>query len=145
MTRYALRFRDGTIQVRRVADDEEIARFQARGDRDIYVFGFSPDGRYLATTHSPGYALTVWDIDRRAVAVNDPGPVHGDAARFSPDSRRIALAHEDRRASWSYDLATGQPSRRWRGPGAGRTWPSGRTEPRSRSFTMSEAPDLPDH
>ena len=68
MTRYALRFRDGTIQVRRVADDEEIARFQARGDRDIWVFGFSPDGRYLATTHCPGLALTVWDIDRRAVA-----------------------------------------------------------------------------
>ena len=53
MTRYALRFRDGTIQVRRVADDQEIARFQARGDREIFVFGFSPDGRYLATTHSP--------------------------------------------------------------------------------------------
>ena len=64
MTRYALRFRDGTIQVRRVADDQEIARFQARGDREIFVFGFSPDGRYLATTHFPGGALTVWDIDR---------------------------------------------------------------------------------
>ena len=64
MTRYALRFRDGTISVRRVADDEEVARFQARGDRDIWVFGFSPDGRYLATTHYPGSALTVWDIDR---------------------------------------------------------------------------------
>ena len=42
----------------------EIARFQARGDREIFVFGFSPDGRYLATTHFPGFALTVWDIDR---------------------------------------------------------------------------------
>ena len=93
MTRYALRFRDGTIQVRRVADDAEIARFEARGDREIFVFGFSPDGRYLATTHYPGYALTVWDIDRRTVAVNDPGPVWWCAAKFSPDSRRIALAH----------------------------------------------------
>ena len=53
MTRYALRFRDGTISVRRVADDQEIARFQARGDREICVFAFSPDGRYLATTHTP--------------------------------------------------------------------------------------------
>ena len=34
MTRYALRFRDGTISVRRVADDGEVARFQARGDRE---------------------------------------------------------------------------------------------------------------
>ena len=49
MTRYALRFRDGTISVRRVADDREIARFQARGDRDVFIFDFSPDGRYLAT------------------------------------------------------------------------------------------------
>ena len=53
MTRYALRFRDGTISVRRFADDREIARFPARGDRDIWIFGFSPDGRYLATTHVP--------------------------------------------------------------------------------------------
>ena len=89
------RFRDGTIQVRRVADDQEIARFQARGDRDIWVFGFSPDGRYLATTHRPGLALTVWDVDRRAVAVNDPGPVSAYVAKFSPDSRRIAVGHPD--------------------------------------------------
>ena len=74
MTRYALRFRDGTIRVRRVADDGEIAHFEARGDRDIFVFGFSPDGRYLATTHYPGFALTVWDIDQQAIAVDDPGP-----------------------------------------------------------------------
>ena len=54
MKRYALRLRSGTILVRRVADDQEIRRFQARGDRDIFVFGFSPDGRYLMTTHFPG-------------------------------------------------------------------------------------------
>ncbi len=116
MTRYALRFRDGTIQVRRVADDEEVARFSARGDREIFVFGFSPDGRYLATTDPPGYALTVWDIEQRTVCLNDPGPVTGYSARFSPDSRRIALAHVDGELL-VYDLATGQSIRRWRGPG----------------------------
>ena len=108
MTRYALRFRDGTIQVRSVADDAEIARFQARGDREIFVFGFSPDGRYLATTHFPGFALTVWDIDRRAVAVNDPGPV----SWRQPNSARTAGG-----SPWAmrmetllvYDLATGRP------------------------------------
>ncbi len=117
MTRYALRFRDGTIGVRRVADDLEIARFQARGDREIFVFCFSPDGRYLATTHVPGNALTVWDIERHAVAVTDPGP-STSAARFSPDSRRIGLVHPDGELV-IYDLATGQPSRRWRGPEPG--------------------------
>ena len=68
MTRYAFRFQIGTILCR-VADDREVARFQARGDRDIFVFAFSPDGRYLTTTHLPGYALTVWDVDRNTIAL----------------------------------------------------------------------------
>jgi serine/threonine protein kinase/WD40 repeat protein len=114
MTRYALRFRDGTILVRSVADDEEVARFSAQGDREIDVFGFSPDGRYLATIHMPSRALTVWDIDRRAVAVNEPGPISGGGAEFSPDSRRIAVGRQDG-GLLVYDLATGTPCRRWPG------------------------------
>jgi serine/threonine protein kinase/WD40 repeat protein len=115
MTRYALRFRDGTILVRSVADDQEIARFSAQGDREIDVFGFSPDGRYLATIHMPGRALTVWDIDRRAVAVNDPRPIAAEeGTEFSPDSRRIAVVHNDG-ALLVYDLATGSPTWRWPG------------------------------
>ncbi|HZW32333.1 MAG TPA: protein kinase [Isosphaeraceae bacterium] len=112
MTRYALRFAD-RIEVRRVVDDGEVARFEARGDREIQVFAFSPDGRYLATTHYPGFALTVWDIEQGVISVNDPGQVAGGAARFSPDSRRIAVAHADGEFLM-YDLATGQPGRRWR-------------------------------
>ena len=117
MTRYALGFRDGTIQVRRVSDDEEVASFHTRGNDAFGVFAFSPDGRYLATAKAPGQALSVWDIDRRAAVVNDRGPVH-DRARFSPDSRRIAVI----RANGDllvYDLATGQPSRRGRVPRPG--------------------------
>jgi WD40 repeat protein len=119
MTRYALRFRDGAVSVRRGADDQEIARFKARGDRDIWVFGFSPDGRYLATTHRPDPALTVWDIDRRAVALEDPGPVNLHAAKFSPDSKRITVCHQNSELL-VYDLMTGQPSRRWRLPAPAR-------------------------
>ncbi len=84
----------------------------------IFVFGFSPDGRYLATTHFPGFALTVWDIENRTVAVSDPGPVAGGAAQFSPDSRRVALCHADGDLL-VYDLATGRPMRRWRMPTPG--------------------------
>ena len=91
MTRYALRFRDGTISVRRVADDREIARFQARGDRDVWIFGFSPDGRYLATDAFPRRSPDGLGRRPARVAVNDPGPI-SLAARFSPDSRRIAVA-----------------------------------------------------
>ena len=115
MTRYAWRFRDGTILVRRVADDQEIARFRARGDRDISVFGFSPDGRYLATTHHPGLPSTVWDIDRRVGLPGRPGPRGGKSgARFSPDSRRIAVGHNDG-GLLVHDLATGRPGLRWPG------------------------------
>jgi serine/threonine protein kinase/WD40 repeat protein len=115
MTRYALRFRDGRVQVRRVADNAEIAHFEARGDQDINVFGFSPDGRYLASTHYPGSALTVWDIDRQAIALDDPGPFFLGCAEFSPDSRRIALGHRDG-VVLIKDLMTAQTTRRWLGP-----------------------------
>jgi serine/threonine protein kinase/WD40 repeat protein len=110
MSRYALRLRDGTISVQRFADDQEVARFQAHGDRDICCF--SPDGRYLATRHEPSYAVTVWDVDRRAIAVNDPGVV-SPGATFSPDSRRIVLSRQG--TLLEHELATGKLSRRWPG------------------------------
>ena len=95
MTRYALRFRDGTIKVRRVDDDGEIATFKARSDREIYVLRFSPDGRYLATTHFPGLAVTVWNVDNGSVVLSDQSLIGGRAANFSPDSRRLALTQAD--------------------------------------------------
>ena len=117
MAHYAVRFRNGTIEVRRVADDEEVARFNAPGDREIYVFSFSPDGRYLATTEHPGFALTVWDIEQHTKKVNDPGQAF--PAKFSPDSRQIALAHADGEVI-VYDLATRHSSQLRRGPGLAR-------------------------
>jgi serine/threonine protein kinase/WD40 repeat protein len=118
MTRFAQRFRDGRIVVRRVADDQQVSQFHAAGDRDIGVLRLSPDGRYLAATHDPDFALTVWDIDRRRRVVEDPGPLAPGAARFSPDSRRIASVHKDGQLLL-YDLATGQISRQWRLPAPG--------------------------
>jgi serine/threonine protein kinase/WD40 repeat protein len=108
LTRYALRFRDGTIQVRRVADDEVIARFQARGDRE-FILHFSPDGRYLASSDFPQEAVTVWDVGHCTIALKLPG--HRDA-RFSPDSRRIVEIYAGK--ARVYDLATGRTLRSWR-------------------------------
>ena len=119
MTRYALRFHDGTVRVKNVDDDHEVARFTAMGDREIHVFSFSPDGRFLATTNSPGFALTVWDINRNAAVFSDPGPVYGYSARFSPDSRRIALFHNNDRELKIYNLATGRLDKRWPLPAPG--------------------------
>src|SRR5262249_40637067 len=118
MTRYALRFRNGTVVVRRVADDQEVARFHAGGDRGIPVFRFSPDGRYLATTHDPAFALSVWDVDRQSRVVHDPGPVYSCAARFSPDGSRIAVVHNNAKVL-VYDMATGQSVRHWPLPAPG--------------------------
>jgi WD40 repeat protein len=110
MSRYALRLFTGTVLVRRVADHQEVARFQSRGDRDIFVFAFSPDGRYLTTTDYPGFALSVWDVDRNAIVATEPGPIGGGgAASFSPDSRRIAVGHSNGEVL-IYDLVTGRPS-----------------------------------
>ena len=116
MTRYALRFMNGTILVRRIADDRQIARFTARGDRDILTFSFSPDGRYLATTHFPDGGMTVWDVDRVAISLDEKGPsLQSSSAKFSPDSRRIAACSADG-ALRVYELATGQRLKRWQLP-----------------------------
>jgi serine/threonine protein kinase/WD40 repeat protein len=115
MTRYALRFRDGTILVRRMSDDQEIAQFQSKGDRNIWVFTFSPDGRHLASRDPPSGAVDVWDVDARALCLRDPGPVSASAAHFSPDSRRVAMAHEDG-SLLVYDLASCKRYKSWHGP-----------------------------
>jgi serine/threonine protein kinase/WD40 repeat protein len=113
MTRYALRSIDGTVLVRQVADDQEIARFHARGDRDIWVFDFSPDGRYLATVHRPDETLTVWEVDRRSVSLEcRRANLYG--AKFSPDSRRIVVGHPDG-SLVVCDVTTGAASRKWTG------------------------------
>jgi WD40 repeat protein len=119
MTRYALRFRDGTTLVYRFADSQEIARFKARGDGGNYLLSFSPDGRYLALPQFPELAVTVWDVHRQAVVLDDPGPVISwGVSKFSPDSQRIAL-FQQKGDIVLYDLASGQPFRRWRVPGSG--------------------------
>jgi WD40 repeat protein len=116
MTRYAVTFKDGSIRVDSFADGHEIFRFRGTAGHESHLPHFSPDGRYLAITQHPGSALNVWDVERRAVALEDPGPVSsGHSARFSPDSRQFALAHDDGDLL-TYDLSTGQIVRRWHGP-----------------------------
>jgi hypothetical protein len=136
MTRYALRLRDGTILVRSTGDDRENARFQGRGDREIYIFELSPNGRYLATRHQPDGAVTVWDVDHRAVVVNEQGRFGVYAARFSPDGKRVALGH-DRGQLLLYDLPTGRLTSRLPVP-APRTWLSAAMERRSQSSQWSK-------
>ena len=114
MTRYALRFprRDdlGPPRRRRPGD----RRVQGPGDRDLWIFGFSPDGRYLATTQSPDVGLTVWDVEHAAPSLSRPGPTSGHGGPIQPgqppDRRGAVMAK-----FLIYDLATGQLVRRWPG------------------------------
>ena len=63
----------------------------------------------------PDWAVSVWDIDRKALCLRDPCDVGGSAARFSPDSRRAAVIHGDG-SLVVYDLTVSQPVKSWRGP-----------------------------
>ena len=104
--------------MRRVVDDAELARFGGRAG--AYVFLFSNDGRYLASSFAPDGGLTVWDVDRGTARFDDPGPVCGRSAGFLPEGRRFFLVHEDGQALL-YDLESGQVTRR----SAGRPRPNG--------------------
>ena len=116
MTRYALRFRDGTIQVRRVADDQEIARFQARGDREHLGLRLQPR-RPLPGDHASSRPCPDGLGHRPAHGRPErPGPV---STAMRPNSARTADG-----SPWSIRMASSS-STTWRpvsraGAGAGR-------------------------
>jgi eukaryotic-like serine/threonine-protein kinase len=113
MTHYALLFPDGTLQVLRFADSREIARFKLRDDREVWVLRFSPDGRYLASTIQPGSSVRVWDVVNGEICLDTQEPVSTYSAKFSPDSRRIAIRQSEGDLV-VYDLAKGRVIHRWR-------------------------------
>ncbi len=62
----------------------------------VWSLAFSPDGRWLVSTHGDG-AILVWDVKERALAANfneHAAPVR--AVAFSSDGKRIASGGEDR-------------------------------------------------
>jgi serine/threonine protein kinase/WD40 repeat protein len=117
LTRYALQFRDSSISIRHVVDDQEIDRFRVQDAREIGPLGFSPDGRNLAVVLEPGKGVIVRDIDHGNNKLRDPAMVsHGRAVQFSPDSRRLVVAHEDGELV-VHDLSTGRIAHHYRGRG----------------------------
>ena len=112
MARYALRFRDGSVSVRRCTDDQEIAAFKTPADHDVWRFNFSPDSRYLTLVQSPEVGLTVWDVEQSRALLELRGPIYR-AAAFSSDSRRIIVGGP--REVLDYDLRGVRIARRWPG------------------------------
>jgi WD40 repeat protein len=82
----------GRLSVRRVADDQEVARLPGFGVRAVWT-QFSPDGRYLAVHYEWGPRHNyVWDLSRREAVVKVSQGRYESHIEFSPDSRLAALA-----------------------------------------------------
>ena len=79
--RYAMQLEDGTIVVRRIADDRELVRIAGDRPRGLDRAAFSPDGRFLAVKYTDGITiLDVWDLEERR-------PVFTDATSSEASSR----------------------------------------------------------
>jgi serine/threonine protein kinase/WD40 repeat protein len=96
--RYAFRRDDGTVIVRRLADDVELLRLPGLPPaREHSLAGFSPDGRYLAMTGAGNGRLQVWDLERPRLVI-DGLPVNPSSTRcwvFHPNSQEVAATRPD--------------------------------------------------
>jgi WD40 repeat protein len=114
LERYARLATDGTVSVRRVSDDTEIARWREPTEGDWPEaesnLRFSPDGRFLGIFHRTSGRLTVRRLDGPEPAVWHRGTQVPDrcAMDFSPDSKRLAYLRTDTRIA-VVDLTSGQP------------------------------------
>jgi serine/threonine protein kinase/WD40 repeat protein/tetratricopeptide (TPR) repeat protein len=117
LERYARLMKDGTVSVRRVSDDTEIARWQEptegdwpESDSNLH---FSPDGRFLCIFHRISARLTVRRLDGSEPAVWYRGTQVADGAKpmdFSPDNQRLVYLLTDTRIA-VVDLASRQVHR----------------------------------
>ncbi|HEV7238718.1 MAG TPA: serine/threonine-protein kinase [Thermoanaerobaculia bacterium] len=89
------------------AAQTKIARFEHSAI--VWSVAFSPDGRWLVSTHGDG-AVLVWDIvERERVANLNEHSAAVRAVSFSPDGRSIASAGEDRSVTiWDSSLGRKQ-------------------------------------
>ncbi|MBI3948731.1 MAG: hypothetical protein HY321_22670 [Armatimonadetes bacterium] len=78
-----------------VARLETLVPFNVAGDRPISLAAFAADGAWLAVAYDGG-AVSVWDLERRRLAVtvrSDAGAV--GALALAPPARALAMASQD--------------------------------------------------
>lgn len=92
--RYAFGSEEGTITVRQVSDEKELAKIPGNGIANAWILKFSPDGRFLAVGFSDG-RLLVWDFEKRKPVLQIPHGYHLFAVDFAPDGQRLATAQAD--------------------------------------------------
>jgi serine/threonine protein kinase/WD40 repeat protein len=119
---YARTDQGGAFTVRRVSDDEEIARGPGPGSRTYPML--SPDGRFLAVCaeyppDGPSLGrVQVWRLGgEEPVAVIDEWATAGEAYDFSPDSRLFLLGLKD--GFRMYELPSGKLLRKLQPPPPG--------------------------
>jgi serine/threonine protein kinase/WD40 repeat protein len=120
--RYAFKLDDGTVVVRRLADNAELFRLPglppAHGHTQA---GFSPDGRYLAMTSGGRDILQVWDLRERRLVLTDREMAWANTNNWSfhPHGRELVFGHRDDSIVF-YELPSGRLLRRWTGFGGAR-------------------------
>jgi eukaryotic-like serine/threonine-protein kinase len=87
---YACTHTNGTVNVRRLKDDEELARLPAFSPL-LDGMEFSPDGRFFVAYGGPEHHLRVWHLENAQAVFNITNEAVRDVT-FSPDSRLLAVA-----------------------------------------------------
>ena len=97
--RHAIKRSDGTMVVRRLADNQGVARTSRLAtSKQGAVGGFSPDGRYLAMKSWNDHdSLEIWDLKARraALTVSDFSGNLTPTWAFHPDGRQLAFGRLD--------------------------------------------------
>jgi eukaryotic-like serine/threonine-protein kinase len=109
--RYAVSDREGNVTVRRVADNEQLARLPGQGTY-AWILRFSPDGRFLAAVYDLGGAFKLWDLRRKVPALE----LFYAGFDFSPDGS--CLAAHTKGFIDLYELPSGRLRKRVPHPGA---------------------------
>jgi WD40 repeat protein len=85
LERYAVAAQDGTLSIRRLSDDRELAHLASVGAALSGGPEFTPDGKLLCVAYSDG-VVRIWDLESSAVLMS----ARGSPWAFNSSSKRLA-------------------------------------------------------